>query len=221
MNEEKEKSDHSQPKQSQDNIMEEYLKPRWFQPKFWRWVGLSIVLVIMVITYKTCVIDPTIPPEELKSAIKIFNIDSKWVVSEEVDTPDFKGIILVPQISFQVRNTGGMDLYYVYFLGVFRLMDRPKALGEGVSMAFKKPLKPGEESERITLTSLFGYRGSSKEAFQKHSRDWRSVMVQVYVRSGTSHLIFLKTYYISRRIEGLDVDISLSDKQYGDVVKED
>ncbi|NIM12059.1 MAG: hypothetical protein GTO45_08065 [Candidatus Aminicenantes bacterium] len=207
--------------QEQEDILEEYLKPKRLQIKFWRWVILAIVFVILVIVYKTWVIDPTLPPEELVASMEIFNIESQWIKSEELDTPDFKGIVLVPQISFQVRNIGKAELYYVYFLGVFRLLDRPKALGEGTFVAFKKPLKPGEESERITLNSKFGYRGSSKQAFKKYYKEWRSAMVQIYVSSGTSRLSFLKSFYISRRIEGLDVDITVTDKQYKDIVIEE
>jgi hypothetical protein len=207
--------------QEQEDILEEYLKPRRFQIKFWRWVILSIAFVILVFVYKTCVLDPTLSPEELVSSMEIFNIDSQWILSEELDTPEFKGIVLVPQISFQVRNIGKAELYYVFFLGVFRLLDRPKALGEGTFVAFKKPLKPGEESERITLNSKFGYRGSSKQAFKKYYKEWRSAMVQIYVRSGTSNLSFLKSFYISRRIEGLDVDVTVTDKQYKDIVIEE
>jgi hypothetical protein len=225
MNDEKnEKKDitKDQPReQEQEDILEEYLKPRRLQVKFWRWVILGIVFVILVIVYKTCVIDPTLPPEELVASMEIFNIDSQWILSEELDTPDFKGIVLVPQISFQVRNIGKVNLYYVYFLGVFRLLDRPKALGEGTFMAFKKKLKPGEESERITLNSKFGYRGSSKKAFKKYYKEWRSAVVQIYVSSGTSKLSFLKSFYISRRIEGLDVDVTVTDKQYKDIVIEE
>ncbi len=202
----------------EDDILEEYLRPKHLQAKFWRWVILAVVFVLLVLVYKTCVLDPTLPPEELVASMEIFNIESRWIVSEKLDTPDFKGIVLVPQISFQVRNIGKTDLYYVYFLGVFRLLDRPKTLGEGTFVAFKNKLKPGEESEQITLNSKFGYRGSSKQAFKKYYNEWRGALVQIYVRSGTSRLSFLKSFYISRRIEGVDVDITVTDKQYKDIV---
>jgi hypothetical protein len=77
-------------------------------------------------------------------------------------------------------------------------------------MAFKKPLKPGQESERIVLTSKFGYRASSKEAFYKNSKDWQNAVVQVFVRSGAANLILVKTYYVSRKIEGLELDITIT-----------
>lgn len=205
----------------QEQILEQYTKPLHHQSKFWRWVFLGVVAVVMLIIYKVTIIDKTIEPEVLKNSIEIFNIDSKWVVSEEVDTPEFKGIVLVPQISFQVRNIGSVKLSYVRFLGIFSLLGRPKDLGDSVYVAFKKPLEPGQvDSERITLTAKFGYKATSKQAFSKNSKDWRSCAVQVLVSSGTSQLIKLKTYYVSRRIDGMEIDIKMTDKPMEDIARD-
>jgi len=217
-NEKKENADNRP--QEQEKILEEYLKPKRTQLKYWRYLFLFIVFLVLAWIYKSCVIDPTIKPAELLASIEVFNIDSKWIESEKIDTPEFKGIVLVPQISFQVRNIGKRELYYIYFLGVFRLLDSPKTLGEGTFMAFRKPLKPGEKSERIVLASKFGYRATSRQAFKQNSREWRSALVQVFVRSGTAELSLLKTFYVSRRIDGLDIDVTVTDKQYKDVVIE-
>jgi hypothetical protein len=91
-------------------------------------------------------------------------------------------------------------------------MDRAKNLGEGFRMAIKKPLYPGKESERIVLTCQAGYRASSKMAFKKNSNEWKRSKVEIYVKTGASKLIFLKTFYISRKIEGINLDIKLTDK---------
>lgn len=217
MTEKNEKKEMTKNK-NKETILDDYLVPKRLQPKFWRWVTLSIIFVLMVYLYKIMVIDPTIQPEELKASMKIFNINSQWVVSEKLDTPDFKGIVLVPQISFQIRNIGKVNLRYVYFLGVFRLLNRPKPIGEGYRMALKKTLEPGKESERIVLASRFGYRASSKQAFNKHSKDWRSSMVQIFVKSGASKLFFFKSFNIIRKIEGMEIDIKITDKPAADII---
>ena len=217
MSEKNEKNEVTKNKEDEP-ILEDYLKPKRLQPKFWRWVILTIIFVILVYIYKVTVLDPTIDPEELKTSMEIFNINSQWVVSEKIDTPDFKGIVLVPQISFQIRNIGKVNLQYVYFLGVFRLLNRAKPLGEGYRMTLKKPLEPGKESEKIILTSRFGYRASSRQAFNKYSKDWRSAMVQIYVKTGASKLFFFKSFYISRKIEGLEIDIKITDKPVTDIM---
>jgi hypothetical protein len=192
-----------------DLNLDAYTKPLTKQSKFWVWIFLGIVFLIMVLIYKGSIIDKTIEPEELVASMEVSHINSQWVVSEKVDTPDFKGIIVVPEFTFRVRNIGEHDLSYVYILGVFRLIQRPKALGEAYQMAFKKTLKPGDLSDVIKLRCKFGYRASSKQAFSKHSRDWRSAMVQLYVKSGTSGLTFLKDFHVSRKIEGMDLEIKM------------
>jgi hypothetical protein len=206
--------------EDKEEIFEEYLKPKRYKPRFWVWVTLVISAIILVIVYKITVIDTAINPEELKPSIEIFNLDSQWVVLEEIDTKEFKGIVLVPQISFQVRNIGNVVLRNVYFLGEFRLLDRAKNLGEGSQMAFRKPLNPGETSERIVLTCGAGYRASSKTAFKNNIKEWKRAMVEIYVKTGSSKLIFLKIFYITRKIEGLDVDIKLTDKSAEELMGE-
>ena len=201
-------------------FLEEYLKPKRYKPRFWVWVTVAISAIILVIIYKSTVIDTAVNPEALKPSIEMFNLDSQWVVSEEIDTKEFKGIVLVPQISFQVRNIGNEVLRNVYFLGEFRLMDRAGTLGEGFLMAFKKPVNPGQESERIVLTCMAGYRASSKMAFKNNIKEWKRAMVEIYVKTGSSKLIFLKTFYITRKIEGLDVDIQLTDKSAEELMGE-
>lgn len=220
MSEEKEKN-VSLSSEGGDEIFEEYLKPKRLRPRFWVWVTLIISGIILVIIYKTTVIDHAINPEELKSSVEIFNLDSQWVVLEEIDNKDFKGILLVPQISFQVKNVGSVVLRDVFFLGEFRLLDRAKTLGEGFQMAFKKPLNPGEKSERIVLTCQAGYRATSKIAFKNNKKEWKRSMVQVFTKTGASGLLLLKTYYISRKIQGLDIDIKLTDKTADELMGEE
>ncbi|MGE5343293.1 MAG: hypothetical protein ACM3SY_17630 [Candidatus Omnitrophota bacterium] len=208
MVDEKQKQKNNQ-MESSDDIVGEYLKPKFRTTKFWLWVILFLIFGAMAYIYKATVIDTTIDPKELKASIVFSQIRSQWIESEKIDTPDFKGIVLVPQIAFRIRNIGKTNLQHVYFLGVFRLLENTKTLGEGFGMAFKKPVKPGQESEEVVLTSKFGYRATSKRAFYTNAKDWQSAMVQIFARSGTSNLVALKSFYIDRRIQGLEVDVTI------------
>lgn len=192
-----------------DVLFETYINRKRFGSRFWLYVVMVLVFVLMAILYKNVVIDKIIPPEELKASIEIFDIDSQWVVKEEVHEKDFQGIVLVPQISFRFRNVGKRNLRYIYVLGVFRILNRSKSLGEGNKMALRKPLKPGEESDRIVLTSSFGYRATSKKAFVINQHQWRRTSAEIYIQSGSSKLSFLKTFYIIRKIEGFSPDIEV------------
>ena len=76
-------------------------------------------------------------------------------------------------------------------------------------MVLKEALPPEGESKRVTLTSGFGYRASSERAFDKNKKDWRNTFVEVFARSRSSRLTFVKSFYIARKIEGLDIEIHL------------
>lgn len=193
----------------EDVLFDEYINRSRFGSKFWLSVTMAVVFILAVVVYKVAVLDRIIPPEILKNSIKIFDIDSQWVVKEEVHEKDFDGIILVPQISFRFRNVGETDLKFVHVLGIFRLLNRAKALGEDSRLALKEPLKPGGESERIVLTCNFGYRATSREAFARNPKQWKSASAEIYVQTGGSKLIFINTYYIIRKIQGLDSEIEI------------
>lgn len=170
---------------------------------------MIILFVVLFLLFKSDIIEPPLSSEELKSSLEIFNISSQWVVKKEIKEDDFQGIILVPEIGFQVRNVGDSDLKYVFFLGVFRFLDSGKIIGEGFKMDLTDVLHPGEVSHRITLTSALGYRASSKEAFRQNPKDWQSSFVEVFIKRRNSQLTFYKSYYISRKIEGMDINVRI------------
>ncbi len=118
--------------------------------------------------------------------MEFFDISSQWKVNEQVNDEDFQGIILVPEVSFRVRNVSQRDLSYVFLLGVFRFMDTGKMIGEGYRMALRQPLPPGGSSERITLNAGFGYRATSATAFEKYQQNWRNSFCEIFAKSHNS-----------------------------------
>ena len=190
-------------------VLQEYFEPKRFGSKFWLSVSLIIITIGFILFYKFGIIDQSITGEELKSSIEFFDINSQWIVKQRIDTDDFKGVILVPQISFRVRNIGKQELKNVFLLGVFSFLDTGKTIGEGYKMIMKEPLPPEGETKRVTLTAGFGYRASSERAFDKNKKDWRNTFVEIFARSRNSRLTFVKSFYIARKIEGLDIEIRL------------
>jgi hypothetical protein len=190
-------------------ILDEYGSPRRLGPRLFRLSLILILVVAAALLVKSDLFDRPIAVDDLKASIEIFNISSQWVVKSRVEEDDFEGVILVPEISFQVRNIGRQRLSFVFFLGVFRFLDNGKSIGEGYQMALEDSLGPQGESATITLRSGFGYRATSAEAFERNQREWRSSFVEVFVRSKGSKPIFYKSYFISRRIEGLGVDVKI------------
>jgi hypothetical protein len=192
-----------------EDILQEYTKKFWQNSKFWLGVASLLILAVFAFVYKTTVMNTAMTPAEMKAAVELFDISSQWKVKQQVDDDDFKGIVLAPEVSFRLRNVSKKDLSYVFLLGVFRFMDTGKVIGEGYRMALRRPLPPGASSERITLNAGFGYRATSAAAFEKYKQDWRNSFCEVFAKSHNSGFTMLKTFYISRRIEGLDVEIKI------------
>jgi len=192
-----------------EEILQEFQKKFWQNSKFWLAVASLLILVVFALLYKTTVVNTAMSSAELKSALELFDISSQWVVNEKVNEEDFKGIILVPEVSFRIRNVGNKDLSYVFLLGVFRFMDSGKVIGEGYQMVLRRALPPNGESEKFTLTAGFGYRASSAAAFEKYKKDWRNSFCEIFVKSHNSGMTPLKTFYISRKIAGQDIEIKI------------
>jgi hypothetical protein len=192
-----------------EEILEAYRKRFWQRSKFWLGVVMLLALAVLAFVYKKVVLDTAITPDELKGAVAFFDISSQWRVTEKVDDSDFHGVILAPEVSFRLRNASQKNLSYVFLLGVFRFMDNGKVIGEGYRMTLRTPLPPGGESERVTLNAGFGYRASSAAAFEKNRENWRNASCEIFAKSHNSGLVPLKTFYISRRIAGQDIEVEL------------
>lgn len=188
-------------------LFEEYQKRFWQRSKFWLGVVLCALFIVFALVFKRTIVDTSMTAEELKSAIELFDISSQWVVKEKIVEPGFQGVILVPEVSFRIRNSGNRELSYVFLLGVFRFMDNGRTIGEGYRMTLRRPLPPGRESGRIDLRCGFGYRASSAVAFEKNRKDWRNVFTEVFAKSKNSKLVLIKTFYISRLISGQDIEV--------------
>jgi hypothetical protein len=195
--------------QENQEILQEYYKSAWHNSKFWLGVVLLLIMLIFAFIYKKTVLDTAMNPRQLKAALEFFDISSQWVVNDQINEDDFRGIILVPEVSFRIRNVGKKDLNYVFLLGVFRFMDNGKFIGEGYQMALRRAVPPAGASARITLKSGFGYRASSAAAFEKYKKEWRNSLCELFAKSHNSGLTSVKTFYISRKIAGQDIEIEI------------
>jgi hypothetical protein len=197
------------PEMQGEEILQEYQKRFWQNSKFWLGIASLLILAVFTLVYKTTVMDTAMSPVEIKAAMELFDISSQWTVNEKVKEDDFQGIILVPEVSFRIRNVSKKDLSYVFLLGVFRFMDSGKVIGEGYQMTLRRALPPGGESERITLNAGFGYRATSAAAFEKYKKDWRNSFCEIFAKSHNSGFTPLKTFYISRKISGQDIEVKI------------
>ncbi len=136
--------------------------------------------------------------EVLKASIELVDIDTRW--EKKYYQPWPQKLILVPAISFKIKNIGSKPLNYIYCNGVFKSFDDNQNLGDNfVSGIGGKKVMPGELSETISLQSFFGVEGTNLAHF-KNNPAWKKVMVTVFVKSKGSQYVALGEHDISRKI---------------------
>jgi hypothetical protein len=187
-----------------------------------RTISLGIVaLVILAAIVWVLVVsnEPILSDEDFRAQFAFHGIDSLWVVKNTVERPDFKGILLVPQIRFQVRNESQKPLRAVQMIGIFRFLNTGRSIGESIIYLFDRATKPGQSSPEMVMMTENGYEAGSVQDFEKNRKYWEGAMVEIYAKSGRQKLTFIKSFYISRRIQGLDLDVKLvpqGEKQGGE-----
>jgi hypothetical protein len=138
---------------------------------------------------------------QLAYSIRIVEQDSMWV--EKVAAA--KEVVIVPSITFEVKNVGKEPLQYIYFRGVFKYEDTGEIMSEGLAPALQDELQPGETSDPIQVKADFGYAASSKEAFFKNPGKWKKLKVDVFAKSKESDYALLGIYPIKQKIQGVKV----------------
>ena len=158
----------------------------------------SLVISVLVLSvFPACV--KSMSPEELKAAIEILDVQSKWVAKTYQPWPP--KLTLVPTISFRIKNTSSKPINYINFNAIFKFRDDQENLGDNFLAAIRKtPVLPGELSQVITLTSNFGVEGKSLATF-KDNPQWRAVICRLFVQSKGSVHVPLGEFEISRTID--------------------
>ena len=171
------------------------------QPKFWASLFTVVFgLVLIFVFYKT-VIKETMSDEEVAKSIQIVWQDSIWV--DKKVRPD--EAIIVPALTFKIKNTGSRPLQYVGFNCIFIFEESGENLTDGYVETIKKPLPPGQVSDEIFVKGFFGYRATSKPAFIKNMANWKSVKVKVYAKTKNSGQVLLGVFPIQKKIAGIKI----------------
>ena len=138
------------------------------------------------------------PAEELEASVEIVDIDTRW--EEKYYQPWPPKLILVPAISFRIKNVGENPLQYVYCNGIFKLEDDNENLGDNFVAGIRgKPVNPGETSETISLQSFQGVEGQNLAHF-KDNPAWKAAVVKLFVKSKGSQYVLVGEYKVSRKI---------------------
>lgn len=177
-----------------------------------------ILAVIVVFVLQKAGLWKTITAEDLEASIEIVDVDTFW--TDKYYQPWPPRLILVPAISFRVKNLTDKPLKYINFNSNFRFMGDFENLGDAFLAAIRNdPIPQGGTSDVITLKSNYGVEGKTLASF-KDNPQWKTVMVRLFAQSKGSQFIELGEYEISRRIDfkepepvGMDKEEPKGDKE--------
>ena len=143
----------------------------------------------------------TMSHEDLEGSFELMDIETKWVEKTFQQWPP--KLILVPAISFRIKNVSGKPLKYVYLNANFKFRDDVANLGDSFIEAIRgDPLMPGDTSDPILLKSTHGIDGQNLEHF-KSSPFFQSkiVDVKVFAKSQGSQYIPVGEWEVSKNID--------------------
>jgi len=137
--------------------------------------------------------------EVIKAALEITDVETKWVSKFYQPWPP--RLILVPVVTFRVKNLTAEPIFYVNFNGIFKEKGSKLNNGDNFRAAIRnKPVPPGEKSEPIVLKSNFGVDGRNLESI-KNSRFWKPWTVKVFAQWKGSMPVDLGEWDVSRDID--------------------
>lgn len=139
--------------------------------------------------------------EELEGAFELVDVETKWV--EKTYQPWPPKLVLVPAISFKIKNVTEEPLKYVYLNANFKFRDDVANLGDGFIQAIgRDPLEPGETSESILLKSTYGIEGQNLEHIQNNPFFLSKIVdVKLFAKSQGSQYIPVGEWEVSRNID--------------------
>jgi hypothetical protein len=141
----------------------------------------------------------TMSSDELKNSIEVIDYSSSWVSKYYQPWPP--RLVLVPQISFRIKNISTKPLTYVNFNAVFQFKGDPENFGDAFLAAIRgQPVPPGGTSDLIVLKSNLGVDGKNLAGIRDNP-EWKTAFVRLFALSKGSHPVLLRVYDVSREID--------------------
>jgi hypothetical protein len=141
----------------------------------------------------------TITDEELKAAIQIEILDTKWVEKEYKTWPKPK-LVVVPSVILRFKNLSDKPMRYVKFNGVFKQKTAVQNIGEDYQSSGKERVAPGAWSAPITLKSDHGYEGTNL-ANIKDNPEFKPHWVRIVAEWKAARKIVLGEWPVSMKID--------------------
>ena len=142
----------------------------------------------------------SITEEEVKAAMEIEILDTKWVEKEYRSWPK-PMLKLVPSVVFRIKNLTAEPMKYVNFNGIFKEKLAVENVGDQFLAAIRNdPIAPGGWSEPITLKSNFGFEGTTLANF-KNNPGFKPLWVKIYAQWKGSRHTLLGEWPVSMKID--------------------
>ena len=137
--------------------------------------------------------------DEVKAMMQVTDVSTKWV--SKLYKPWPARLVLVPTVSFRVKNLKDKPLTYVDFNAIFILKDNPVNNGDNFKAAIRgTPVMPGEFSQVITLKSNFGVEGRTLASIRDNPY-WKPWEVKLFALTHGSNPVLLGRWDVSRDID--------------------
>lgn len=169
----------------------------------------------LVLSSAACI--KSMKSEDLKAALEVVDVETKWISKYYQPWPP--RLILVPVLSFKVKNVSDQPLTYINFNAIYQAVGDKDNLGDAYLAAIRgTPVAPGETSETIVLKSNYGVDGKNLAQF-KDNPGWKTYRVRLFAQSKGSQFALLGEYDVSKTIDFKEPEpVGLGD-QPGEAVK--
>jgi hypothetical protein len=161
------------------------------------------VLAGLAVLFSSLLIVPAcsrITDEEVKAAMEIEILDTKWVDKEFKQWPKPK-LTLVPAVVFRIRNLTPEPMRYVNFNAIFKEKNAVENRGDQFLAAIRKdPVAPWSWSPSITLKSNYGYEGTNLANF-KNNPEFKPLWVKIFAQWKGSRHVLLGEWPVSMKID--------------------
>jgi hypothetical protein len=159
----------------------------------------AFVLVLGILALAVLPACKTMSRDELKGTIEVMDYTSTWVSKYYQPWPP--RLILVPQISFRIKNIGTKPLNYVNFNAVYQFKGDPENFGDAFRASIRgKAIPPGGTSDLIVLKSNLGVEGKNLAGIRDNP-EWKPAFVRLFAISKGSTPVLLGVYDVSRDID--------------------
>jgi hypothetical protein len=164
-----------------------------------KWATIVILAALLSGSLQTgCTKPPS--QEELKASIEVLDVKTVW--TKKLYSPWPPKLILVPAISFRIKNISDKPLRYVNFNAIYNYEGMNQNLGDGFipSAISRKPLNPGEVSDAFLVKSSYGVEGKNLNDI-KYNPEWKTAYAKLFAQSRGSKPVLLGEWKISRDID--------------------